>query len=365
MSAHRIVISGLCLSLFGCAPKDDPTCEFKGEFYNSGEVWDDFCNTCTCKPSGEISCTAGHLYGSDATYIFTSCGQSGRFGPSQEQCIQQYAGTNLEDNLYVNDGIQEWLVPRSGLYKIEVWGAQGGNDGGRGAGLSGEFTLVVDEKLSLIIGQQGETNISVSNSGGGGGGGSFVFRAANNPVIIAGGGGGQSSSFYTSGVFDFLISDASLEESGKGTSENSEGINGGGTDGEGGAMGWMDCCLPGRTGASGGGGFLEDGLAGSSGSAGMATNNGGDGGSGSPVLDWNDANDGHGGFGGGGGTTYDNAVRSGGGGGYSGGQGGSFPDGITGYAHGGGGGSYNTGENQINTEGVNTGSGLIIISLIQ
>ena len=54
------------------------------------------------------------------TYTFTNCGQTGRTGPSQSQCNSAYSGTNLDGQVNVNGGIQEWVVPYSGTYAIEV-----------------------------------------------------------------------------------------------------------------------------------------------------------------------------------------------------------------------------------------------------
>ena len=66
-------------------------------------------------------------YGRDGTsYTFTNCGQEGRYGPDQGQCDTTYAGTGLDGQVTLNDGIQEWVVPQSGTYTIESFGAEGG-----------------------------------------------------------------------------------------------------------------------------------------------------------------------------------------------------------------------------------------------
>ena len=101
-------------------------------------------------------------------------------------------------------GIQEWLIPASGVYRIEAWGASGGdggdlanggNDGdysgGLGAKMSGDFLLSEGDKLHLLVGQQG---LSYYNYNGSGGGGSFVAKGSllthTTPLLVAGGGGG-------------------------------------------------------------------------------------------------------------------------------------------------------------------------------
>ena len=92
-------------------------------------------------------------------------------------------------------GVQQWVVPYSGVYIIEAMGAQGGAKnstiGGSGAYVSGEFTLTAGDVLDIVVGQRG-TDVTGSVHGGGGGGGSFVLDASKNPLIIAGGGGGTS-----------------------------------------------------------------------------------------------------------------------------------------------------------------------------
>ena len=58
------------------------------------------------------------------TVTFTNAGATGREGPSQSQINTAYDGTTLDDAVTVNtQGIQEWTVPASGTYTIEVWGA--------------------------------------------------------------------------------------------------------------------------------------------------------------------------------------------------------------------------------------------------
>ena len=68
-------------------------------------------------------------------------------------------------------------MPASGTYRIEAFGAQGGNISGRGAKLQGDFNLNLDEVLKIAVGQAGS-----GQSGNGGGGGSFTVRSPTNNV---------------------------------------------------------------------------------------------------------------------------------------------------------------------------------------
>ena len=259
------------------------------------------------------------------TFTFTNCSQSGYTGPSQSQVNSEYAGTSLDGNVTVIDGIQYWTAPATGTYTITVNGAEGGQSnsyggsgsGGDGAMMSGDFTLSAGTQLKILVGQQGKAD----SYDGGGGGGTFVTLDDNTPLIIAGGGGGGSSSNDNN-------SQGWVNENGQ---TNSNG-NAGGTAGSGGS----NC-----TSAGGGGGLLTNG----SGSwPGYAFVNGGYGNSSS-------ADGGFGGGGSGGGTS-----GAGGGGGYSGGAGSCWSQ------SGSGGGSFNSGDNQRNESGVNTGHGSVEIS---
>lgn len=116
-----------------------------------------------------------------------------------------------------NGDVQGFTVPINGLYKIEVWGAQGGTVGtyavgGKGGYTSGEINLGKNSTLNIYVGGQGSFNKIQSvlggfngggasgygsdTSGGSGGGASDVRQdgtALNNRIIVAGGGGGAGS----------------------------------------------------------------------------------------------------------------------------------------------------------------------------
>ena len=118
-------------------------------------------------------------------------------GPNQTQCDAEYLGTDLENSVNVSGGVQQWIVPYTGTYSMQAYGAQGGHKGsgtgGSGAYVSGEFQFTAGDVLTIIVGQQGTSIQTTGNSyGGGGGGGTFVFDQSGGPLIIAGGGGGAS-----------------------------------------------------------------------------------------------------------------------------------------------------------------------------
>ena len=134
---------------------------------------------------------------------------------------------------------QEYIVPATGWYKLETWGAQGGTGsyatGGPGGYSSGYVHLTKNEKLYVYVGSQSKFASSsfttgYNGAGGGGtdtthitlgGGGATDIRyfgsttpsssdlvwnstlGLNSRVIVAGGGGGSynydSTGFYISG----------------------------------------------------------------------------------------------------------------------------------------------------------------------
>ena len=148
----------------------------------------------------------------DGVYTFTTCGQSGRFGPSQNQANTAYSGTNPTVNVTVFNGIQRWEVPATGTYVIEAYGARGGpgatyavGEPGDGAYAKGTFQLNSGDILHILVGQLGSYTSYSNYYGGGGGGGSYVAQGTTygsaTPLIVAagGGGGGYNSSSYVDG----------------------------------------------------------------------------------------------------------------------------------------------------------------------
>ncbi len=164
------------------------------------------------------------------THTFTNCWATGRNGPTLANCISSYDTSWESDTDLFNvqtQGIQEWTVPSTGSYIIEVWGAEGGSstgyndDGGEGARMKGTFSLVQNSVLKILVGQQGQ-DVSCTP---GGGGRTFVTYSNNSPLIIAGGGGGAST--------DYDGIDAVTSTSGTANTANTAD---GGTDGRGVAL---------------------------------------------------------------------------------------------------------------------------------
>ena len=274
------------------------------------------------------------------SYTFSTGGATGQYGPSQSDINTAYTGTSLAGQVTVNGGIQYWVVPQSGYYSIEAFGAQGyGTFGGRGAHISGEFILTAGDTLKILVGQKGAPPVGSGTNQYGGGGGSFITYTNNTPLVVAGGGGGSWASAFNT------TTDASTSTSGNNGVNGPAGNGNGGTNGNGGSS---------ASNAGAGGGLLTDGNT-TAMASGLAFVNGGAGGRAT-------SSGGEGGFGGGGGASSWDNRRSGGGGGYSGGGGSASNTSTAGFPEGGGGGSFNGGSNPTNLAGVQTGDGSVVIT---
>jgi hypothetical protein len=200
---------------------------------------------------------------------------------------------------YYEGKVQTWTVPKTGIYKIEVWGA-GGNGGGFGGYISGDIALPAGKTLYIYVGKQGtgmHNGAAVSggwngggnsggsnqggNSGGGGGGATDVRTkkasgadtvwndetSLKTRIIMAGGGGGGS---YAKDV-TFTQGNGGLGKAagGEGKSSNGNKAAGGSTEsGTPGAGGNGNMAMgPGgvRRGGGGGGGGYYGGTGGNGG----------------------------------------------------------------------------------------------------
>lgn len=310
---------------------------------NSNHIFNVTLNvSCSGADCGEINVS---LDPSDE-YVFTNCGQTGNLGPNQTQCNNEYSGTSLDGQVRVNNGIQFWTVP-SGVTSItiNVSGASGGYDTsstpGKGAFMSGTFAVSPGQVLAILVGQSPGNSTYYT----GGGGGSFVAittgsddYSSANPLIVAGGGGGAKNSAV--GI------DAPITEDGTGDVP--------GTGGNG---------APALMCSGGGGGFYSNGgddteYPGEAGAGGYGFRQGGNGGYFNSLYSSSYQS---GGFGGGAEADYIGFCNTvaGSGGGYGGGS--ATPNGnwkIYGEA----GGSYNSGTDQVNSPGANSGNGIVIIT---
>ena len=93
---------------------------------------------------------------------------------------------NTDEFTYIGEE-QSYKVPKTGRYKIELWGAQGG-DGACGGYTSGEIQLTADTMLYIYVGGEGPHEATTTNVGGYNGGG----YSGNNGGTNSYGGGGAT-----------------------------------------------------------------------------------------------------------------------------------------------------------------------------
>ena len=304
---------------------------------------------------------------SSGLYDFTSqtfgnYGVLGRNGPSLAQAKSGLDGapTWKDDTTYFNvvNGIQYWTVPKNGNYTITAYGADAVKRGGRGAIITGTFSLLKNEIIRILVGQRPEP---YDHGNGGGAGGTFVVRSPFDTevsilVIAGGGGGGHVNSASANDWDDAPRTDTNIHGQGVVPSAYS----GGSGTGTGGSITNPNYNLAGGSNGQGGTGGYEGNVGGGFHGP-LSTSNGiahgfidstypGEGG---------ETGGNEGGFGGG--ARHGN-THGGGGGGFSGG-GGSSSDPY----QGGGGSSYNSGSNKSQQVGINVGwvgQGKVVISFI-
>jgi len=291
-----------------------------------------------------------------STFTFQTGNIVGSTGPTAAQLFansySNVGNTWLQSTSYFNvvNGYQYWTVPETATYQITAAGSRSGignytanvispNMYGRGATVSGTFTLTQGQVLAIAVGQP-SANVTQSNYiGVGGGGGTFVVLGNTFPLVVAGAGGGNGA--YSS-VANFA---------GNAQTRSNGGASFGGAPGGANGLGGNSHINASQTvsinsyDGGAGGGFLGNGAAGANNATrpGVAAALNGQGGlgfasgltGGAAAANYL-ANGTHGGFGGGGGGT---PIAGGGGGGYSGGGGGYNPAGTV-TDSGGGGGSW-------------------------
>ena len=113
-------------------------------------------------------------------------------------------------NFAYTGGVQSFTTPCSGTYKLEVWGAQGGNAmsnlGGKGGYSYGNKTVTSGTALYIVVGGAGltSTSIDVKNGGYNGGGKSQADGSLAN--YYCGSGGGATHIATATGVLSSLSS---------------------------------------------------------------------------------------------------------------------------------------------------------------
>lgn len=158
----------------------------------------------------------GKTWQSDNYFVVTDTNRTNIVLIVRDKLGLQTEGIKLyEQKEYAYTGdVQEFTAPRDGYYKIELWGASGGDTsasvGGYGGYTSGVIELKKSERLSIYVGGQGVTSNATSSyttggyngggsanySGGTGGGATdirYLLNTLNNRIMVAAGGGGSGN----------------------------------------------------------------------------------------------------------------------------------------------------------------------------
>jgi hypothetical protein len=202
-------------------------------------------------------------------------------------------------NFDYTGGVQSYTVPLSGTYKLEVWGAQGGNaywqnsvsyNGGKGGYSYGYITLIGGKDIFICVGGRGEDakDPTVAQSGGYNGGGNGQYVTLKNCNNASGGGATHVAITNNRGVlsnYNAYQSEIILVAGGGGgggkhndinygeTGEYGYGGNGGGKDGSSGTdvAGRFVSYIPGSGGTQTSGGTNSEGINGTFGQGGNGT----------------------------------------------------------------------------------------------
>ena len=141
-----------------------------------------------------------------------------------------------QSDYYYTGYEQVFAAPVTGWYRVQLWGAQGGNDscvGGKGAYVSGELHVDAGTRLYVYVGAPGASNTHGSGAGYNGGGNSGA-----NTGGISGSGGGATDIRITSGDWTAgLSSRIAVAAGGGGGGNHSAGGYGGALVGGSGGVG--------------------------------------------------------------------------------------------------------------------------------
>jgi len=147
------------------------------------------------------------------------------------------SSNSVYDFEYTGD-VQTLNITKTGRYKLEVWGAQGGyrtnvSNGGKGGYSTGIINLTSNTNLYVYVGGSGNTGGSSGGFNGGGrkssypgGGGASDIRINDDSlyarVIVAGGGGSDGATNKPGGFGGGLIGQSRTENYGSGATGGSQ-----------------------------------------------------------------------------------------------------------------------------------------------
>lgn len=186
-------------------------------------------------------------------------------GKTSSKSFVMDCAESISKDFDYNGSVQNYTTVCRGKHTLTVWGAQGGNTGGKGGYSTGIVNLNENIDLYIYVGGQGSKGSTggfngggTTGSNGGRGGGASDIRIGTDSlyarVIVAGGGGGKGQdNCAAGGVGGGTTGGGSADQGYCGTQA------GGGTQTAGGAKGIYIVISGANTGAFGKGGNASDG----------------------------------------------------------------------------------------------------------
>ena len=186
-------------------------------------------------------------------------------GKTSSKSFSMACAASIITNFAYTGAVQNYTTVCRGTHTLTVWGAQGGNAGGKGGYSTGVVNLNENMNLYIYVGGQGSRGSTggfngggTTGSSGGTGGGASDIRIGTDSlyarVIVAGGGGGKGQdNCAAGGVGGGTTGGGSADQNSCGTQA------GGGTQTAGGAKGIYSGTSGANTGAFGKGGNASDG----------------------------------------------------------------------------------------------------------
>ena len=186
-------------------------------------------------------------------------------GKTSSKSFSMACAASTITNFAYTGAVQNYTTVCRGTHTLTVWGAQGGNSGGKGGYSTGVVNLNENMNLYIYVGGQGSRGSTggfngggTTGSSGGTGGGASDIRIGTDSlyarVIVAGGGGGKGQdNCAAGGVGGGTTGGGSADQNSCGTQA------GGGTQTAGGAKGIYSGTSGANKGAFGQGGNASDG----------------------------------------------------------------------------------------------------------
>lgn len=131
-------------------------------------------------------------------------------GKTSSKSFNMGCAASISKDFAYNGSVSNYTTMCRGKHTLTVWGAQGGNTGGKGGYSTGVVNLNENMNLYIYVGGQGSKGSTggfngggTTGSGGGSGGGASDIRIGTDSlaarVIVAGGGGAGASAGWSNG----------------------------------------------------------------------------------------------------------------------------------------------------------------------